>query len=69
MQLTPRNKLSVFWDEQPQCSGAACTGEDGCMSNKEGWIYGGSQINGFFGGGPNSPRPVTTRRRTRRCSR
>ena len=55
MQLTPRNKLSVFWDEQPQCSGAAWTGDDGCMSNKEGWIYGGSQNNGFFGAGPNSP--------------
>ena len=55
MQLTPRNKLSVFWDEQPQCSGAAWTGDDGCMSNKDGWIYGGSQNNGFFGAGPNSP--------------
>ena len=22
MQLTPKNKLSLFWDEQPQCSGA-----------------------------------------------
>jgi hypothetical protein len=57
MQLTPRNKLSVFWDEQPQCSGAAWPGspDDGCMSNKDGWIYGGSQVNGFFGAGPNSP--------------
>jgi hypothetical protein len=54
-QLTPRNKLSVFWDEQPQCSGAAWSGDDGCMSNKDGWIYGGSQVNGFFGAGPNSP--------------
>ena len=50
-QLTPKNKLSLFWDEQPQCSGAAWPGTDdnGCMSNKDGWIYGGSQINGFFG--------------------
>ncbi len=55
MQLTPKNKLSVFWDEQPQCSGAAWTGNDGCMSNKDGYIYGGSQVNGFFGAGPNSP--------------
>jgi hypothetical protein len=55
MQLTPKNKLSVFWDEQPQCSGAEWTGDDGCMSNKDGWIYGGSQVNGFFGAGPNSP--------------
>ena len=57
-QLTPKNKLMVFWDEQPQCSGAAWPGsstDDGCMSNKEGWIYGGSQNNGFFGPGPNSP--------------
>ena len=57
MQLTPKNKLSLFWDEQPQCSGAAWPGTDdnGCMSNKDGWIYGGSQTNGFFGAGPNSP--------------
>ena len=57
MQLTPKNKLSLFWDEQPQCSGAAYPGteDNGCMSNKDGWIYGGSQVNGFFGGGPNSP--------------
>jgi hypothetical protein len=54
-QLTPRNKLSLFWDEQPQCSGAAWSGDDGCMKNREGWIYGGSQVNGFFGPGPNSP--------------
>ena len=47
----------MFWDEQPQCSGAAWPGtsDDGCMSNKDGWIYGGSQFNGFFGAGPNSP--------------
>jgi hypothetical protein len=57
MQLTPKNKLSLFWDEQPQCSGAAYPGteDSGCMSNKDGWIYGGSQANGFFGAGPNSP--------------
>ena len=59
MQLTPRNKVSVFWDEQPQCSGAGWPGssaaDDGCFSNKDGWIYGGSQVNGFFGPGPNSP--------------
>ena len=24
-------------------------------ANKDGWIYGGSQVNGFFGAGPNSP--------------
>jgi len=54
-QISPRNKLMLFWDEQPQCGGAAWTGNDGCMSNKDGWIYGGSQVNGFFGPGPNSP--------------
>jgi hypothetical protein len=56
-QLTPKNKLSVFWDEQPQCTNAAWTGDDHCHSNsgKDGWIYGGSQVNGFFGAGPNSP--------------
>ncbi|HYJ95286.1 MAG TPA: carboxypeptidase-like regulatory domain-containing protein, partial [Vicinamibacterales bacterium] len=56
-QISPRNKLMLFWDEQPQCSGAAWPGteDNGCMSNKDGWIYGGSQVNGFFGGGPNSP--------------
>lgn len=57
-QLTPKNKLSVFWDEQPYCSGAAWPGSDdngGCQQNKDGWIYGGSQTNGFFGAGPNSP--------------
>jgi hypothetical protein len=57
-QLTPKNKLSLFWDEQPYCSGAAWPGFDdnaGCQSNKDGWIYGGSQTNGFFGPGPNSP--------------
>jgi hypothetical protein len=59
MQITPKNKLSLFWDEQPQCSGAAWPGSSGddsaCFSNKDGWIYGGSQLNGFFGAGPNSP--------------
>jgi hypothetical protein len=57
-QLTPKNKLSVFWDEQPYCSGAAWPSsntDSGCQSNKDGWIYGGSQTNGFFGPGPNSP--------------
>jgi hypothetical protein len=54
-QLTPKNKLMVFWDEQPNCAGAAWTGDDNCNSQKEGWIYGGSQVNGFFGPGPNAP--------------
>jgi len=54
-QLTPKNKLMVFWDEQPNCSGAAWDSDDNCNSQKDGWIYGGSQVNGFFGAGPNSP--------------
>ena len=53
-QLTPKNKLMVFWDEQPKCKGAAWNNDDICIE-KEGWIYGGSQENGFFGPGPNSP--------------
>jgi hypothetical protein len=57
-QLTPRNKLSLFWDEQPRCSGSGWPGSsaEGCMGSPEGpWILGGSQVNGFFGAGPNSP--------------
>jgi hypothetical protein len=54
-QLTPKNKLSVFWDEQPQCTGGAWTEDGVCHDQKDGWVYGGSQVNGFFGGGPNSP--------------
>jgi hypothetical protein len=45
----------VFWDEQPQCNGAGWSDDDHCNSQKDGWIYGGSQVNGFFGAGPNSP--------------
>ena len=54
-QLTPKNKLMVFWDEQPNCAGAAWNSDDNCNSQKDGWIYGGTQNNGFFGPGPNSP--------------
>jgi hypothetical protein len=54
-QITPKNKLSLFWDEQPQCNGAGWTDDDHCNSQKDGWIYGGSQVNAFFGAGPNSP--------------
>ena len=54
-QITPKNKLMVFWDEQPQCNGAGWSDDDHCNSQKDGWIYGGSQVNGFFGAGPNSP--------------
>ena len=54
-QITPRHKLSGFWDEQPQCGGSAWSGEGGCFNNDEGWIQGGSQFNGTFGAGPNAP--------------
>jgi Carboxypeptidase regulatory-like domain len=58
-QLTPRNKLSVFYDNQPQCTGAGwLDGSDACRTTvpgTDGWIAGGSQVNGFFGPGPNSP--------------
>src|SRR5262245_32796952 len=58
-QLTPRNKLSVFYDNQPQCTGAGwLDGSDACRTTipgTDGWIAGGSQVNGFFGAGPNAP--------------
>ena len=54
-QLTARNKVSVFWDEQPQCGGSGWNTEEGCFENDEGWMQGGSQVNGFFGAGPNAP--------------
>src|SRR5262245_8361242 len=58
-QLTPRNKLSVFYDNQPSCTGAGwLEGSDACRTSvpgTDGWIAGGSQVNGFFGPGPNAP--------------
>ena len=54
-QITPKNKLTVFWDEQPNCTNSGWSDDDHCNSQKDGWIYGGSQVNGFFGAGPNSP--------------
>jgi hypothetical protein len=58
-QLTPRNKLSVFYDNQPSCNGAGwLDGSDACrttLPGEDGWIAGGSQVNGFFGPGPNAP--------------
>jgi hypothetical protein len=43
-QLSARNKLNLFWDEQHGCSGAQwidTTGR-GCRSTPSGWIEGGS---------------------------
>ena len=56
MQLTPKNKLSrVLGRAAAVQRRRVARSDDGCMSNKDGWIYGGSQDNGFFGAGPNSP--------------
>ncbi len=56
-QLTPKNKFVAFWDDQPQCTGSAWPGSDAdaCFEQSAGYIQGGSQANGFFGAGPNSP--------------
>jgi hypothetical protein len=58
-QVTPRNKLSVFYDNQPPCQGAAWTDDSSAcktsVPGEDGWIAGGSQVNGFFGPGPNAP--------------
>jgi len=58
-QATPRNKFSAFYDNQPICSGAAWVDNSGaCRVHQPGtggFIEGGSQINGFFGPGPNAP--------------
>jgi Carboxypeptidase regulatory-like domain len=58
-QVTQRNKLSVFYDNQPPCQGAAWTDvSSACKTSvpgEDGWIAGGSQVNGFFGPGPNAP--------------
>ena len=59
VQATTRNKFSVFYDNQPVCGGAAWTKDsDACRTSvpgEDGWIAGGSQVNGFFGPGPNAP--------------
>ena len=57
-QITPRNKFSAFYDNQPQCTGAGWVDAGACRTvspGTDGYIQGGSQINGFFGPGPNSP--------------
>lgn len=57
-QITPRNKFSAFYDNQPQCTGAAWIDNSGACRVAipgSGYIQGGSQINGFFGPGPNAP--------------
>ena len=42
-QITARNKLNLFWDEQLNCSGSTWSSEfEGCRQPKAGWVYGGS---------------------------
>ena len=55
-QVTPRNKINLFWDEQIACAGAPWSVEvDGCRKQaaKGRIIAGGSQSNGL--GPPSSP--------------
>src|SRR5580765_6562489 len=44
VQATPRNKISVFWDEQIPCNGATWSADvDGCRrQSSSGFIYGGT---------------------------
>jgi hypothetical protein len=44
-QISQRNKLNLFWDEQRSCSGAAwpgVTGTTACRTNPDGWIEAGA---------------------------
>jgi Carboxypeptidase regulatory-like domain len=43
-QVSQRNKINLFWDEQHGCQGAQWIGTNGvgCRSNPSGWIEGGS---------------------------
>src|SRR5688572_6055900 len=57
-QATPRNKVMGFFDYQPDCAGASWLDDSNACRNTPpggGWIQGGSQVNNFFGAGPNAP--------------
>jgi len=43
-QVTPRNKVTVFWDEQKPCEGGAAAGYTGsaCRTSGNNLVYGGS---------------------------
>jgi hypothetical protein len=44
-QVSQRNKLNLFWDEQRSCNGSAwpgVTGTGACRDNPDGWIEAGS---------------------------
>jgi hypothetical protein len=45
-QVSPRNKLNLFWDEQMQCSASAWSDDfEACRQPTEGWVQGGSATN------------------------
>ena len=69
-QLTPKNKLSVFWDEQPQCSGAAWTGDDGLhVATRTAGSTAAARSTASSAPDRTRRRPATTATRTRKCSR
>jgi hypothetical protein len=55
-QVTPRNKVGVFWDEQKPCTGATWSSEqEGCRTQPtSGFIYGGTGTISPEAGGTNS---------------
>jgi hypothetical protein len=60
LQATPRNKFTIFWDDQPYCEGAAWDArENGAcrvyVTGKDGWISGGGWTERFFPAGPAAP--------------
>jgi hypothetical protein len=60
VQATPRNKFTVFYDNQPYCEGAAWDERenDACrvyVPGKDGWISGGGWTERFFPAGPAAP--------------
>jgi hypothetical protein len=60
IQATPRNKFTLFYDNQPYCEGAAWDERenDACrvyIPGKDGWISGGGWTERFFPAGPAAP--------------
>jgi hypothetical protein len=55
-QVTPRNKIGLFWDEQKPCTGATWSSrEDGCRTQPDsGFIFGGTATIAPEAGGTNS---------------
>ena len=69
-QLTPKNKLSVFWDEQPQCSGAAWTRRRRLhVATRTAGSTAAARSTASSAPVRTRRRPATTATRTRRCSR